>query len=79
MMVDKIIKFDCTKTKKGVKRIEYFSTRVNLLKNIKRLLEVLPKENLNVIFSAASKQEARKKKNSSIKKMETESANINYS
>ena len=52
MMVDKIIKFDCTKTKKGVKRIEYFSTRVNLLKNIKRLIELMPKGNLNVIFSA---------------------------
>jgi len=55
MMVDKIIKFDCTKTKKGVKRIEYFSTRVNLLKNIKRLLELMPKDNLNVIFSAIDK------------------------
>ena len=52
MMVDKIIKFDCTKTKKGVKRIEYFSTRVNLLKNIKKIIEYMPKDNLKVVYSA---------------------------
>lgn len=60
MMTDKIIKFDCTKTKKGVKRIEYFSTRVNLLKNIKRLLELLPRDNLKVVFPAFDKNEERK-------------------
>ena len=51
-MVDKIITFDCTKTKKGVKRVEYFSTRVNLLKNIKKIIEYMPKDNLKVVYSA---------------------------
>ena len=55
MMVDKLIKFDCTETKKGVKRQEYFSTRVVLLKNIKRLIELRPKDNLKVIFSVSTK------------------------
>ena len=52
-MIDKIIKFDCTKVTKsqqnGIRRPYFLSTKIYLLQNIQKLIELIPSKDLNIV------------------------------
>jgi hypothetical protein len=45
-MVKKILSFDCTSETAKKKRPEFLSTKLNLMKNIKKLIEIMPTDQL---------------------------------
>lgn len=46
-MVDKVLQFDCTK--EGVKRPVFLSAKVHTIRNLKKLIEIRPSNNLTIL------------------------------
>lgn len=60
-MVQKILKFDCVDTPIGQQRPEFLSTRRHLMVNIKKLIEIRPKEKLVIQAAKIPKNMIEKK------------------